>query len=248
MSARATRAAFAAALIALAPAAARGSAADAFENKVKPVSGQLYRKAGKLELTIPAGVISLNDAFFSKYMAGAKLTYHLTESWSFGVNGSLGTSSATGSTSICTVRDPNSSQAACTAADSRQLNQVPGDIKWIAAGEVGFSPLYGKLNLFGEKALHFDLSLLVGADLVSYRDVLGATAANAGATPGTISTPGGHVGIGARLFFARFMALRLELREVFYKVSALPTGNLQTQLLAEAGLSFFIPVGHHDEP
>ena len=240
MSARATRAAFAAALIALAPAAARGSAADAFENKVKPVSGQLYRKAGKLELTIPAGVISLNDAFFSKYMAGAKLTYHLTESWSFGVNGSLGTSSATGSTSICTVT--------CKSADSTQLNQVPGDIKWIAAGEVGFSPLYGKLNLFGEKALHFDLSLLVGADLVSYRDVLGATAANAGATPGTISTPGGHVGIGARLFFARFMALRLELRDVFYKVSALPTGNLQTQLLAEAGLSFFIPVGHHDEP
>jgi outer membrane beta-barrel protein len=241
MSARAT-AAFAAALVALAPVAARGSAADAFENKVKPVSGQLYRKAGKLELTIPAGVFSLNDAFFSKYMVGAKLTYHLTETWSLGVNGSFGTSSATGSTSICTVN------AGCNPATSGQLNQVPGDIKWIAGGEVGFSPLYGKLNLFGEKALHFDLSLLVGADLVSYRDVLDATAANAGATPGTVSTPGGHVGIGARLFFARFMALRLELRDVFYKVSALPTGNLQTQLLAEAGLSFFIPVGHHDEP
>jgi len=246
MSARAT-AAFAAALVALAPVAARGSAADAFENKVKPVSGQLYRKAGKLELTIPAGVVSLNDAFFTKYMAGAKLTYHLSESWSLGVNGSIGTSSATGSTSICSVNtDPNN--PACKPAVNAQLNQVPGDIKWIAGGEVGFSPLYGKLNLFGEKALHFDLSLLVGADLVSYRDVLGATQANAGATPGTVSTPGGHVGIGARLFFARFMALRLELRDVFYKVSALPSGNLQTQLLAEAGLSFFIPVGHHDEP
>ena len=246
MSARAT-AAFAAALVALAPVAARGSAADAFENKVKPVSGQLYRKAGKLELTIPAGVVSLNDAFFTKYMAGAKLTYHLSESWSLGVNGSIGTSSATGSTSICSVNtDPNN--PACKPAVNAQLNQVPGDIKWIAGGEVGFSPLYGKLNLFGEKALHFDLSLLVGADLVSYRDVLGATQANAGATPGTVSTPGGHVGIGARLFFARFMALRLELRDVFYKVSALPTGNLQTQLLAEAGLSFFIPVGRHDEP
>lgn len=239
MSARAT-AAFAAALVALAPVAARGSAADAFENKVKPVSGQLYSKAGKLELTIPAGVISLNDAFFTKYMAGAKLTYHLSESWSLGVNGSIGTSSATGSTSICTVT--------CKSADSTQLNQVPGDIKWIAGGEIGFSPLYGKLNLFGEKALHFDLSLLVGADLVSYRDVLAATTANAGATPGTVSTPGGHVGVGARLFFARFMAFRLELRDVIYKVSALPSANLQTQLLAEAGLSFFIPVGRHAEP
>jgi outer membrane beta-barrel protein len=247
MSARAPRAAFAAALIALAPAAARASAADAFENKVKPVSGQLYRKAGKLELTIPAGVISLNDAFFSKYMAGAKLTYHLSESWSLGVTGSYGTSSPTGSTSICSVT-PSTTQAACKPADSKQLYQVPGDIKWIAGGEVGFSPLYGKLNLFGEKALHFDLSLLVGADIVSYRDVIGATQANAGAVPGTVSTPGGHLGIGARLFFARFMALRLEVRDVLYKVSALDTGNLQTQLFAEAGLSFFIPVGHHDEP
>ncbi len=242
MSARAITAAFAVALVALAPAAARGSAADAFENKVKPVSGQLYRKAGKLELTIPAGVLSVNDAFFSKYMAGAKLTYHLSESWSLGVNGMLGTSSATGSTSVCPLNQ------ACHPATAPQLYQVPGDIKWIAGGEVGFSPLYGKLNLFGEKALHFDLSLLLGADLVSYRDVLKSVQANAGATPGTVSTPGGHVGIGARLFFARFMALRLELRDVFYKVSALDTGNLQTQLLAEAGLSFFIPVGHHDEP
>lgn len=241
MSARCTTAAFAVALIVLAPGAARGSAADAFENKVKPVSGQLYRKAGKLELTIPAGVVSVNDAFFSKYMVGAKLTYHLSESWSLGVNGVLGTSSATGSTSIC-------NQQGCTPATSAQLYQVPGDIKWIAGGEVGFSPLYGKLNLFGEKALHFDLSLLVGADLVSYRGVLNLAQANAGNTPGTVSTPGGHVGLGARLFFARFMALRLELRDVFYKVSALDTGNLQTQLLAEAGLSFFIPVGHHDEP
>jgi len=247
MSARAVTAAFAVALVALAPAAARGSAADAFENKVKPVSGQLYRKAGKLELTIPAGVLSVNDAFFSKYMVGAKLTYHLSESWSLGVNGALGTSSATGSTSICT-QNPAPGEPACKPADNKQLYQVPGDIKWIAGGEVGFSPLYGKLNLFGEKALHFDLSLLVGADLVSYRDVLKPAQANAGAIPGTVSTPGGHVGLGARLFFARFMALRLELRDVFYKVSALDTGNLQTQLFAEAGLSFFIPVGHHDEP
>jgi hypothetical protein len=78
--------------------------------------------------------------------------------------------------------------------------------------------------------------------------VLGATAANAGQVPGTATAPGGHLGVGARLFFARFMALRLELRDVLYKVPALDTGNLQTQLLAEVGLSFFIPAGHRDEP
>ena len=231
----------AAALAAITPRAARASAADAFENKVKPVSGQLYQKGGKLELTVPVGVLSVNDAFFTKYMAGAKLGYHLNDYFALAVTGSFGGSSATGSTSICRLNQ------GCTPATSAQLYQVPGDIKWIAGAELAFSPVYGKLNVFAEKALHFDLSLLAGADLVAYRDVLKGPAALAGQVPGTATSPGGHVGIGARIFFARFMALRLELKDVFYRVSALDTGNLQTQLLAEAGLSFFIPVVQRDD-
>ena len=86
----------AAALATLAPQAARGSAADVFEHKVKPVSGQLYQKAGKLELT-PLGSISVNDAFFNKYMGGAKLGYHVSEYFSLAVSGVYGTSSTTGS-------------------------------------------------------------------------------------------------------------------------------------------------------
>jgi outer membrane beta-barrel protein len=172
-------------------------------------------------------------------MAGAKLTYHLSEYFSLGVTGAYGTTSTTGSTSICNLQG-------CNPASKAQLAQVPGEIKWIAGAELGFSPIYGKLNLFAEKALHFDLSILAGADLVSYRDVVTAAAANAGATPGNASAVGGHLGLGARVFFARFMALRLEVRDVLYKVPSLATGNLQTQLLAEAGLSFFL--GRSDAP
>jgi len=62
-----------------------------------------------------------------------------------------------------------------------------------------------------------------------------------------VSTPGGHLGVGARVFFARFMALRLEVRDLVYSVKALDRGKVQTQLFAEAGLSFFIPVANRDE-
>jgi outer membrane beta-barrel protein len=230
-----------AALALAAPRVARASAADAFENKVKPVSGQLYTKAGKLELTIPAGTLSLNDPFFSKIAAGAKLGYHFNEYFSLALTGAyMARTSPTGSTSVCPAG------RGCETASQAQLNQVPGEIKWIAGAEIGFSPIYGKLNIFAEKAIHFDLSLLAGADLVSYRDVLGAVEANAGATPGTASSPGGHVGLGARIFLARFLALRLEVRDVIYSVPHLATGNLQTQLLAEGGLSFFVPVRRQD--
>jgi outer membrane beta-barrel protein len=225
------------ALACFAPAAARASAADAFENKVKPVSGQLYTKAGKLELTLPSGQISLMDAFYSKYMGGAKLSYHFNEYLSVGVTGAYGTTDPTGSTSVCQLN------AGCRQANAGQLYQVPGLIRWMAGAEVGFSPIYGKLNIFAEKAVHFDLSVMAGADLISYRDVIDATQASAGVVPGYATTGGGHVGLGTRIFLSRFMALRLELRDVIYSVSNLPSGKLQNQLFAEVGLSFLIPVG-----
>ncbi len=227
----------AAALACLVPAAARGSAADAFENKVKPVSGQLYTKAGKLELTLPTGQLSLMDAFFSKYMVGAKLGYHFNEYLSLGVTGVYGTTNPTGSTSVCRGNE------GCQAASAAQLYQVPGLIKWIGGAEVAFSPVYGKLNVFAEKAVHFDLSILAGADVVSYRDVLSANQASAGTVPGDVKALGGHVGLGTRVFLSRLLALRIELRDVIYSVSSLPTGKLQNQLFAEVGLSFLFPLG-----
>jgi outer membrane beta-barrel protein len=225
------------ALACFAPAAARASAADAFENKIKPVSGQLYTKRGKLELTLPTGQVSLMDAFFSKYMVGAKLGYHFNEYLSLGVTGAYGTTDPTGSTSVCRGNE------GCQPAAAAQLYQVPGLIRWMAGAEVAFSPVYGKLNVFAEKAVHFDLSIMAGPDLISYRGVIDANQASAGVVPGYVTTPGGHIGIGARIFLTRLIALRLELRDVVYSVSSLSSGKLQNQLFAELGLSFLIPMG-----
>jgi outer membrane beta-barrel protein len=108
--------------------------------------------------------------------------------------------------------------------------------------------VYGKVNVFAEKAVHFDLSLLVGGGLVAYRDVLTSDqAVIQSLVPGTVTAPAGHVGLGARVFLARSLALRLEARDVFYSVSSLRTGKLQSQLFAEVGLSFFLPLGRRDE-
>jgi outer membrane beta-barrel protein len=242
MTRAATALACAALTLAAAPRAASGSAADAFENKVKPVSGQLYTKAGKLELTAPSAGLSLNDAFFSKYLVGAKLAYHVNEYFSLAVTGSLAATSTTGSTSVCPANQ------GCRAASQAQLNQVPGQLKWLAGAELAFAPIYGKLNLFAEKAVHFDLSLMAGPDVVSYRDVLDPQAAAGGAAAPNATAYGLHGGIGARIFLARSIALRLEVRDVWYRVAHLSSGNWQSQLLAETGLSFFIPVARGNAP
>lgn len=228
--------AIAASLALAAPLAASGSEADAFENKVPPISGQLYMKAGRFELT-PTLNLSVNDPFFTKYFGGLKLDYHLTESWSVGVTGAAGASYPTASASICTANQ------GCSKPTDAQLYQVPGRIRSMAGAEVAWSPVYGKLNILAEVPVHFDLSILGGADWVSYDEVLSAAVAATGKAPGGASSIGGHLGLGMRLFLSRLMALRLEVKDYVYKadIGNLDKSQLQSQLFVELGLSFFFP-------
>jgi outer membrane beta-barrel protein len=236
------RFALALALVALPALAAAGSKSDAFAGKIPPVSGQLYRTAGRLELTVgPA--ISLNDAFYSKYFGTGRLTYHLGEFWSIGAYASAGQASQSSSSVLC------SSTTGCSDARDVQLWQVPGRIRMILGAEGGWTPVYGKLNVLAEQVAHFDLSILVGPDLIFHDEVVSAQDAAIleanGGTPATKSTVGGHVGVAARLFLAQWLALRLEVKDYVYGVkvpnnAALGT-DWQNQLFTELGVSFFFP-------
>ncbi len=231
------------ALLALPALAAAQSKSDAFAGKIPPVSGQLYRTTGRLELTIAPLAISINDAFFSKYFGTAALTYHLSESWSLGAYASTGVTAASNSSVLCS--------AATGCADARDVQQwqVPGRIRMIVGAEGAWTPVYGKLNVLAEQVAHFDLSILVGPDLIVHDEILSAADAAImeanGGTPGTKSTVGGHVGVAARLFLAEWLALRLEVKDYVYGVkvpnnAALGT-DWQNQLFTELGFSFFFP-------
>jgi outer membrane beta-barrel protein len=235
---------------AAAPRPAAAQKADAFAGKVQPVSGQLYGKRGRLELT-PTFDLSLNDAFFSKRMGGVKLGYHLFE-W-LSISGqyalTLGDPSPTGSAVIC---PPNEG---CSEAGQESLYQVPGAIESIAGGEVAFTPVYGKLNLFAEKVVHVDMSILLGVDWIGYRRVLSAQEAESGVVPESESAVGGHVGLGMRIFLAQAFALRLEVKDYIYSVdvpNVVTDGgsskDLQNQLVAELGVSVFFPFKNRAAP
>ncbi len=225
----------AALLAALAAAPARASEADAFENKVPPISGQLYPKAGRVELT-PGVSFSVNDPFYSKTFGSVKLTWHVSEFFSAGVHAAGGVASATGSTTICPANQ------GCGPATDVQLRQVPGKIQWLAGAEGAFAPVYGKLNLLAELPVHFDLAVLAGADYITYQKAVDAQTAALG-PPGNDSSPGGHVGLGMRFFFAGFMGLRFEVRDYLYSARIGNTGasHLQNQLFVDLGLSFLFP-------
>jgi len=228
-----------AASVAAAPLAPRASEADAFENKVEPVSGQLYETVGRFELE-PFFALSLNDAFYAKYFGGVRGGYHLSDAWAVSVAFETGFSSQTASTTLCTVNQ------GCRNPTDSQLWQVPGDIRWIAGAEVAFSPVYGKVNLLASAVVHLDFSLIAGADWIVFQKVLSSAeaeaAALAGGSPGTTGAPGIHLGIGSHIFLGRSLALALQLRDYLYlaDIGNLGEQKIQNQLFLELGLSFFI--------
>jgi outer membrane beta-barrel protein len=234
--------ALAALVAATLPGAAAGQTkADAFAGKIPPVSGQLFRKAGRLELSA-VGNLSLNDAFFTKYFGGAKLAYHFTESISAGVYAAAGATRATGSAVVCTAA------AGCSEASATQLRQVPGRIKAIAGVEAAWTPVYGKLSVLAERIGHFDLGVVAGPDAILHEQVLSGAEADAlalaGGTPATETAIGGHVGLAARLFLAEWFALKLEVKDYVYLVEVPNNGSgkdLQNQLFTELGVSVFLP-------
>jgi outer membrane beta-barrel protein len=242
--------ALAAALVCIAvarPALAQ-SKSDAFAGKIPPVSGQLYQKAGRWEVT-PSANLSLNDAFFNKYFFGLKVGYHFTEAWSLSVQGAAGATSKAGASQVCAA------SAGCTQAADWMLYQVPGKITGLAGLEVGWSPIYGKLNVLAERVAHFDLSILGGADAIRHAEVVDAARARdlaaAGQAPASVLSFGGHVGLGARLFLAEWVALRLEVKDYIYSVtvpSNVGGGDIQNQIFTELGVSFFFPFNNRPLP
>jgi outer membrane beta-barrel protein len=237
VSARASIAAGLLALLAAAPgAAAAQSKADAFEGKIPPVSGQLFRKAGRVELTA-SGNLSLNDAFYTKYFAGLKAGYHFTETLSADLEATGGTAVKTDSAVVCTP------STGCNPADEVGMRQVPGRIRWILGAQAAWAPIYGKLDVLSEQVGHFDLSVLGGVDLVAHDEVLSSADAQLG-PPKTKTSLGGHIGVGSRLFVSERWAVRLEFKDYMYSVY-IPNGGigdkLQHQLFMEIGLSMFTP-------
>lgn len=215
--------------------------ADVFAGKIPPVSGQLFQKAGRFEVT-PLGALSLDDAFFSKYFGGLELGYHLTESWAISLGASGGIATRSGSAVVC------SASTGCSAATETMLRQVPGRIRGIAALGVAWAPVYGKLNVLAEKVAHFDLAVLAGADLVARDEILSGADAQvlqtSGGSPKLVTSPGVHVGLGAHLFVSELWAVRIQLKDLVYfaKVPNNTAGRgWQNQLFTEVGVSFFLP-------
>jgi outer membrane beta-barrel protein len=200
--------------------------------RVVPVSGHLFLKKGRLELS-PSATFSIKDAFYSKYIFGGVLTYHFTETLGLSLRAGYSLPTVAAAAQICTFDSTGGSAVrGCRRPTFADLeDKAPGKILLTGGLDVQWAPIYGKMSLLSEQFLHFDLYGIAGASAIQYR------------APGSTElTAGGNVGVGMRFFVNRWMTVRTEFRDLIYVEKARnPATTLRNQLLFELGVSFFFP-------
>ncbi len=211
-------------------------ASGPLRDRIRPVSGHLFLMGGRFEIS-PGVDISVRDAFWQKVGFGAAFTYHFNEDLALSARGMYNLSLISGSAQIC---DPDGGCAAPTREELTTLNGQTANVAYgymslLTSLDLQWSPLYGKLSLFAEKFLNFNMYVLAGPTFLMYG-------------PNNTPTVGGNVGIGFRFFFNEWLTLRLEVRDVIYgEVGARPDrdGNpqvsIRNQIMPEIGFSMFIP-------
>jgi outer membrane beta-barrel protein len=99
-----------------------------------------------------------------------------------------------------------------------------------------WTPIYGKINAFGEVVLHYDLFVLAGAGVTS--DEIEITNAAGVSTFTTKVFPATDFSLGQRFYLSRRIALRVELRPYIFWEQINnkwdPNGDVQI----DTGLSF----------
>ena len=211
-------------------------AAGPLRDRVRPVSGHQFLMSGRFEASPGIG-LSVKDAFYTKYTPTLALTFHFNEAIALGVRGGYSISVVSGAAQICSTG--MSGMRGCRAPTQEELtsNSAYGQLSVNAGLELQWSPIYGKLGLFAEKFLEFNMYLALGPTFLMYG-------------PANTPTVGGNIGVGGRFFINKFLCVRLELRDLLYNESfaaspsgeALAKSSFRNQLMGELGLSIFLPL------
>lgn len=213
------------------------------KDRVRPVSGHLFLMDGRFEVSPGIG-ISLRDAFWQKIGFGAAFTYHFTEAVGVSARATYNLSLISGAAQIC---DPEGggcaspTDAELSTFDGQPANVSFGRMSLLTSVDLQWAPLYGKLALFSEKILNFNMYILAGPTFLMY-----------GPPGATEFTVGGNLGVGFRFFFNQWLTLRLEVRDVLYfekngRDPAPGAGSFRNQLMTEIGFSMFFPTIFNEE-
>ena len=173
--------------------------------RINVVQKKVYTTDGKHEIIAPLGGLTINNRYHSHYNVGLQYVYHINEN--FGI--SIGFAKAFGSqTSV----QPSLSRIWLTA-------QIPDfRINYYGYGGMQFKPIYGKFEFqipFLKSVLaNYDIYLDAGIGM-SGNDII--TGEKGPDEPDeTRMMPVGTFALGFRIFALKWLALKVEFRDIMY--------------------------------
>jgi outer membrane beta-barrel protein len=186
------------------------------QDRIKAVARKTFLKAGRLEIA-PLAQVSVNDAFIRTIAGGGRISLHLNDAFSIEVGGAY-------------VPPTFAQRLEPAEVLKEKLALINVDNTLVGMADVGitFSPLYGKLAVFGDQIVHFDgfVSGGVGAAFDSGVDLV---------------HPAMSVGFGIRAFLSRWLVFRVELRDLIYPQEKSQISTVQNLVFFGAGVGFYLP-------
>jgi outer membrane beta-barrel protein len=218
-------------------------AKKAVRAEVYAVQQQYVIKAQRLEI-MPYFAITLNDQFVSHDAPGLALNYYITQVLAVGLNGNW-------YGGLNSDSDFNF-QNRRAAIISVPLNDYQ------ASGDLNFTyvPMYGKFAGFGDFIFHYDAYIEGGVGLIRTKPIPVIDPENRKFDWNNLVNF--DVGIGFRIFFTRWLAAILEVRDIMYfdKIENVavsqttpldpktwydPNTHFTNDVQLQVGLSFFLP-------
>ncbi|HIA01421.1 MAG TPA: outer membrane beta-barrel domain-containing protein [Myxococcales bacterium] len=197
---------------------------------VKNIHKRLFRKDGRHEFALTAGVIP-NDEFFKYFPVGVKYDYYFSEDFAIEVAGTYMPNQKTDLQNFIE-----------TGITEGLEVLLPQYLVWQAGLGVLWTPLHGKVAIFDTKLGHFDFGIAMGVM------VLGSDVTKGGANKSDGSQEiiprmdvGGNLGATVRFYLSDFIALRVDYRHFFFNGRNTDDEAAGLSFPAEIslGLSFF---------
>lgn len=179
------------------------------------VQERLFIKAFRHELSAMGGYYAA-DLYSSNWLVGGAYTFHFSED--LGLEASVQfTRFRTAATDIYERRYPQ--------VQVLERTDRPGRLYF---GHLVWSFAYGKLRWMGGGISRFDFNFAFGAGVTDDSSSQGLT---------------GSFGLGSKLYFGKWFAVRADLRDHVLRESLLGEDKLVNDLMMTLGISVFVPFG-----
>ncbi|MCA1663223.1 MAG: outer membrane beta-barrel domain-containing protein [Myxococcales bacterium] len=170
-----------------------------------------FVKTARHELTLQGGYY-VSDLLDGTFVVGGAYTYHLTEDAA--IEASFGYSRV-------------SSSVAARLEHDRGVTILPQqDRVYLVFTDLVWSPVHGKMRMFADSIIHFDLYGAAGVGIIDNATSFGAA---------------GQLGLGSKIFLSPSWAVRLDVRDQLYRQQILSVRQYVNDFSLTLGVSVFLP-------